>query len=343
LLEQKQFPRVLVTGGAGYVGAVLVPQLLAAGYKIRVLDLFLFGSDVLDSVKDSPGFEPIVGDIRDVDLLKESLVDCDAVIHLACISNDPSFELNPALGRSINYDAFEPLVKISRKSGVRRFVYASTSSVYGVSEVPEVTEDHPLNPLTDYSKYKAMCEPILRNYGSADFVPVIVRPATLCGYSTRQRLDLTVNILTNHAVNNRRIKVFGGQQKRPNLHIADMADLYKMLLELPDEKVADRIYNVGYQNQRVADIAEIVKGVVEEFCDGSPIEIVTTPSDDLRSYHISSAKIREELGFVPRRSIQDAVRDLVTAFGAGKLPESMSAARYYNIKVMQNGAMVHES
>src|SRR5439155_26022100 len=191
---------VLVTGGAGYVGAVLVPRLLKRGYRVRVLDRYFFGENALQSVAGNPSLQQIKGDIRDQAVLRRVIARCDAVIHLACISNDPSFELNPILGRSINYDAFEPLVRISKLNGVRRFIYASSSSVYGISEVPEVTEEHPLKPLTDYSKYKALCEPILLAQQAAEFTTVIVRPATVCGYSPRQRLDLTVNILTNHAV-----------------------------------------------------------------------------------------------------------------------------------------------
>ncbi len=327
---------VYVTGGAGYVGAVLVPLLLKKGYRVRVLDLFLFGEDVLDSVKDHPHLEIFKGDLRDQALLKRTIPGADAVIHLACISNDPSFELNPALSRSINYDAFQPLVQISKGSGVRRFIYASTCSVYGVSEADNVTEDHPLLPITDYNKYKGLCEPILREAQAPSFTTVIIRPATVCGYSPRQRLDLTVNILTNHAWHNRRIKVFGGEQCRPNIHIGDMVDLYAMLLERDDALIAGKTYNAGYQNRTVAELAAIVKAVVEkETPEGKPIDIETTPSDDKRSYRISSEKIQRELKFVPRRTIEDAVRELVDAFRHDRIPDSMNDIRYYNIKTFQ--------
>ncbi len=327
--------RVLVTGGAGYVGAVLVPHLLSRGYAVRVLDLYLYGEEALSSVKGHPHLEEVRGDIRDRALLERVIPGCDAVIHLACISNDPSFELNPALGKSINYDAFGPLVTLSKRAGVRRFIYASSSSVYGVSEVANVTEEHPLLPLTDYSKYKALCEPILLGQATQDFVTVVARPATVCGYSPRQRLDLTVNILTNHAVNNRRITVFGGTQMRPNLHIADVVELYSLLLGLPDELVASKVYNAGYQNHSVAEIADLVKGVVEQELPGKPVDIVATPTDDLRSYHISSEKIRREIGFVPKHSIEEAACDLVGAFRQNLLPNSMTDMRYFNIKTMQ--------
>jgi nucleoside-diphosphate-sugar epimerase len=327
---------VLVTGGAGYVGSVLVPRLIQAGYNVKVLDLYLYGENVLDSVKDSPNLEQIKGDLRDQALLNRSLAGCDAVIHLACISNDPSFELNPDLGRSINFDAFEPLVKISKQKSVKRFIYASSSSVYGISDEPEVTEDHPLKPMTDYSKYKALCEPILLSEQADDFTTVVIRPATVCGYSPRQRLDLSVNILTNHAVNNRIIKVFGGSQQRPNLHIEDMVDLYLKLLKEPDQRIAGKIFNAGFQNLPIAKIATVVQSVVEqEMPEKRPLEIITTATDDLRSYHISSDKIGRELGFVAHRTIENAVSDLCHAFKAGKLPDSMTHSRYFNIKKMQ--------
>ena len=327
---------VLVTGGAGYVGSILIPRLLAEGYRVKVLDLYLYGDHVLDAVSEHPGLEQIKGDIRDQSLLRDILQKCDAVIHLACISNDPSFELNPALSRSINYDAFGPLVRISKESGVRRFIYASTSSVYGVSDAPEVTEEHPLLPITDYNKYKGLCEPILLEQQSPDFTTVIIRPATVCGYSPRQRFDLTVNILTNHAVNKGRITVFGGTQKRPNIHIEDMVDLYVQLLKESHERIAGKVFNAGYQNNTVTDIAKMVLSVVpQELPRRETLQIVTTPSDDIRSYHISSEKIRRELGFVPKRTIEDAVRDLCRAFAAGKLPNSMTDSRYFNIRRMQ--------
>lgn len=327
----KRFNTILVTGGAGYVGTVLVPKLLMAGYQVKVLDLFIYGDDVLDAVRHHPALEIIKGDLRDQRLLERIIPGCDAVIHLACISNDPSFELDPELGKSINFDAFKPLVEISKRNAVRRFIYASSSSVYGVKEEDNVTEDLPLEPLTDYSRYKAQCEEILARYQISDFTTVTVRPATVCGYSPRLRLDLTVNILTNLAVNTGRITVFGGEQRRPNIHIEDVTDLYVDLLARPDEQVAGKIWNAGYENLKVREIAQEVRRVVGD----NKVEIITTPSDDHRSYHISSAKIERELGFKPKHTIADAVRDLVAAFRGGKVPGAMTDPRYYNIKMMQ--------
>lgn len=326
----KPIRQVLVTGGAGYVGAILVPKLLDAGYQVKVLDLYIYGNDVLGSVKDHPGLTQISGDIRDRVLLERLLPGCDAVIHLACISNDPSFELNPDLGKSINYDAFFGLVDVSKDSGVHRFVYASSSSVYGVKDEDNVTEDLALQPLTDYSKYKAMCEEVLLKKKEPGFVPVILRPATVCGYSPRLRLDLIVNILTNHAVSNREITVFGGDQMRPNIHIEDMTDIYVKSLEWPDELVDCQIFNAGHDNQRVLEIAEGVKTIV-----GEDVSIKTSPTNDLRSYRISTERLKNFVGFQPDRTINDAVRDLLRAYESGKIYDPMNNSRYHNIKTMQ--------
>jgi len=221
-------------------------------------------------------------------------------------------------------------VRASKAAGVRRFIYASSSSVYGIKSDPEVTEDLSLAPLTDYSRYKALCESVLAEEREPDFVTVTLRPATVCGYAPRLRLDLTVNILTNLAVNTQRITVFGGEQLRPNLHVEDMTDLYLMLLDAPDNVVDGKIWNAGYDNLKVREIADMVRAKV-----GDGVDIVVTPTDDHRSYHVSSQKIRRELGFVPRHSVDDAISDLKRAFDGGKVPDAMTDDRYYNIKRMQ--------
>jgi len=330
-----RFSRIFVTGGAGYVGSVLVPQLLDRGYRVTVYDVAYYGDEFLP--KHDPGLSVLRGDIRDTRALAAAVKGHDAVINLACISNDASFELDEQLSTSVNLHAFEPMVLAAKNAGVRRFIYASSSSVYGVSDQPDVTEEHPLVPLTLYNKYKGMCEPLLLKHTSPNFVGVIFRPATVCGHAPRQRLDLSVNILTNHAITNRKITVFGGEQMRPNLHIADYCDVVEVLLEAPDEKIANQIFNVGYQNLSIMEIARLVKRVVEEeFPENGPIGIVTTPSDDMRSYHINSDKIRRLLGFAPRHTIAKAVRDLCRAFRQGRLQNSMSDDIYYNVLRMKN-------
>lgn len=331
-----QTRKVLVTGGAGYVGAVLVPRLLAQGHTVTVLDLYMYGYAALEAVADHPRLIQIRGDIRHHAVVAKAVSGCDSVIHLACISNDPSFELDPELGKSINYDAFRPLVQAAKQAGVRRFIYASSSSVYGIKEGQEVTEDLALEPLTDYSKYKALCEDVLREERAPGFATVVIRPATVCGYSPRQRLDVIVNILTNHAVNTGSIKVLGGAQLRPNIHIDDMASLYELMLAAPDEKIDGGVYNVGYENDTVMNIAEMVKRVVEkDNLLGRPIKLEVVATDDNRSYHISSEKIAHELDFRPTKTVEDAVRGLLAAFKDGKLTNSMTDGRYFNIKTMQ--------
>jgi nucleoside-diphosphate-sugar epimerase len=334
-LTGRTFDSVFVTGGAGYCGSRLVPQLLSRGYRVTVYDIMYFGSDFLPLA--NPNLRVIEGDIRDARKLRESCRGHEALVSLACISNDASFELDEALSTSVNLDAFEPMVVAAKESGVKRFIYASSSSVYGVSDRPDVTEDHPLIPLTLYNKYKGICEPLLREHTDESFVGVTFRPATVCGYAPRQRLDLSVNILTNHAVNKDRITVFGGAQLRPNLHIQDYCDAVELLLTAPTEKVQNEVFNVGYQNMSISDIAVLVKTVVEkEFPEKREIPIETSPSDDIRSYHINSGKIKRALDFEPRHSIDDAVRELCAAFRDGRLPHSFEDDRYFNVRRLQH-------
>ena len=320
--------KIFITGGAGYVGAVLVPQLLENNYTVTVLDLMIYGEDVLPS---HANLKTVKGDIRDQALLKKVIPGHDSVIHLACISNDPSFELNPELGKSINLDAFRPLVEISKNADIQRFIYASTSSVYGIKKEKDVLEEMILEPLTDYSRFKADCEKILAEYQSEGFTTVTIRPATVCGYSPRQRLDVVVNILTNLAYHKRAISVFGGDQLRPNIHIQDMVDAYMVILEALKEKIDGKIFNAGYENQSVRELAQTVKKVV-----GEDVKLISTPTNDNRSYHISSRKIKDVLGFTAQHTIQEAIEDLKNAFDEGLLPDSMENEMYFNIKRMQS-------
>ena len=332
---QNRFSRVFVTGGAGYVGSALIPRLLGRGYKVTSYDICYYGDNFLP--KSNPNLQVIRGDIRDTAKLAGTLAGHDSFISLACISNDASFELDEKLSTSVNLDAFEPMVIAAKKAGVRRFIFASSSSVYGVSDQPDVTEEHPLVPLSLYNKFKGMCEPLLFKHTDASFVGVVFRPATVCGYAPRQRFDLSVNILTNHAVNNGKITVFGGEQMRPNLHILDYCDAVQLLLDAPDEKVANETFNVGYQNMSILDIALLVKRVVErEFPEKGEIGIVKTPTDDKRSYHINSDKIRRVLGYIPKHTIEQAVSDLCRAFKDRRFRNSMSDDIYFNVRRMKN-------
>ncbi len=316
---------VFITGAMGYVGSVLVPQLLKMGYKVTSYDTAWFG----DYLPRHHGLTVVKGDIR---YMRETeMHGMDAVIHLANISNDPSFDLNADLSTSINYDAFEPLVVAAKSAGVQRFINCSSSSVYGLSDNPEVKEDHPLVPMTLYNKFKGMCEPLLWKHMSDDFTCVNIRPATVCGYSPGQRLDLAVNILTNHAVNSDSIKVMGGVQKRPNLHIQDMCDAYKLLLEAPHEKIHGQTFNCGGPNHTIMELAEMVQKEVKSVM-GKDVPIEVTPTNDTRSYWINSDKIKEVLGFVPKFTVRDAIHDLIHAFDRGWLPDPMTDTRYSNVK-----------
>ena len=322
--------KIFVTGGAGYVGSILVPKLLTLGYNVTVYDLMIYGSNVLE---EHPNLKKIKGDIRDLSLIKKSLNGhrYNIIIHLACISNDPSFELNPSLGKSINLDAFRPLVETSINSGIEHFIYASSSSVYGVKNEKNVSEDMTLEPLTDYSIYKAECESILSEFESNDFITTTLRPATVCGFSPRQRLDVVVNILTNLAFHKREITIFGGKQLRPNINIQDMASAYINIIKSPIEKINKQIFNVGGENHSVEELANIVKDKI-----GLDVSLITTPTDDNRSYHISSQKIFETTEFKPTYSIEDAVESLKTAFEKNKLQDPLTNKLYFNIKTMQS-------
>ena len=326
------FKSILVTGGAGYVGSALVPELLKQGYRVKVVDLFWYGRDVFGDSDRDPQLKLVELDIRDRARLKQELKGTDVVIHLACISNDPSFELDPTLGKSINYDAFAGLLQGSIDQGVRRFIYASSSSIYGVKEDPDVREDAEPEPLTDYSRFKLDCERDLLAYPNVKGIErIIARPATVCGYAPRLRLDLTVNILTIHALVNHKIRIFGGKQLRPNLNIRDMVRAYFAFLEAPASSVDRGAFNVGFQNRSVEDIAKMVRDTLAD----ASIELEYTPSDDNRSYHVNSDRIKRTLGFEPRFTIQDAIVSIADAWKSGKIRDPFKNTLYSNIKRMQ--------
>lgn len=320
--------KILVTGGAGYVGAVLVPKLLNNGFQVIVFDAMFFTDRGLDLLRSNPNLTIIVGDIRDVSSVKETLTDVDAVIHLASISNDPSGDINSKLTIELNFEATVALVKLARKAGVKRFINVSTSSVYGIKEEPNVTEDLSLRPLTIYSKTKADAEPIVMGLGSPEFTVVTIRPATVCGYSPKMRLDLSVNILTMHAITRGIITVFGGKQKRPNIHIDDITDYYVDLLKLPADKINGGIYNASYENYTVMEIAEMVRNII-----GPEVKIEVTETNDNRSYHVSSEKIKRELGLCPKKTIRDAVLDIKDASDKGQI--DWHDINSYNVKKMK--------
>jgi nucleoside-diphosphate-sugar epimerase len=322
---------ILVTGGAGYIGAVLVPELLSDGHRITVLDAFLYGTD--------PDSDPIVhercrrlrGDIRDFEYVDSVLQKggFDTIIHLAAISNDPSSELEPEVTRSVNLDAVDHLMHSAKRHGVKRFLYASSASVYGIKDTENVTEDLPLEPITIYAECKAKGEAILDGLVDDGFVGVSVRSATVCGYSPRLRLDLTINLLTDQALTDGRIRVFGGDQMRPNVHVRDLSDFYRTLLTAPADEISGKAFNVCRENASVMSLAEMIR---DELDPSIPIE--TVPSDDPRSYHLCAEKARVHLGFEPRRELVTAVRELRDAYDSGEVPDSRSTV-YRNVAWMK--------
>lgn len=313
---------------------MLVPILLDLGNQITVYDIMFFSDNYLP--KNNKNLKIIKGDIRDEKKIKHECKNHDIFIHLACISNDASFELDENLSTSINLYAFEPMVKAAKKSGIKRFIYASSSSVYGVSKEKNVTEDHKLVPLTLYNKYKGMCEPLLLKHTDNNFVGVIFRPATVCGYAPRLRLDLSVNILTNHAISKEKITVFGGDQLRPNLHVRDYCNAVLALINAEDSKIKNQTFNVGYQNLSIKEISMIVKKIVEKnFPEKGNIEIDTTESNDNRSYHINSEKIKKILNFEPKLTIEDAVNDLCKQFKLRTIKNSLDNDVFYNVRTLK--------
>jgi len=321
---------ILVTGGMGYVGCVLVPKILQKKYKVIVVDTMWYQDDALNNVKNNKSLEIIKGDIRDKNLMNKLTKKSDIVVHLASISNDPSFDLNPKLGKQVNYDAVKNIVEASKNNDVERFIYASTGAVYGVKDDPDVTEDLPLEPLTDYAKYKALGEKILFDEINDKFVGTAIRSATVCGYSPRQRLDLVVNILAAYGINDRVITVFGGEQKRPNIHIDDATNCYMKLIEADANKINGEVFNIGTENHKVIDLATMIKKII-----GDDVEIIKKDVVDQRSYHLSAKKIKKTLGFENKKTIKEAVIDLKNAFETGKIP-NWKDIRYYNVKKIQS-------
>jgi nucleoside-diphosphate-sugar epimerase len=323
---------LLITGGSGYVGTRLIYKLINKDINIYNYDISLFGDDHLPKRKN---FFYHKKDLRDKKSFEEVIKknNIDVVLHLACISNDPTFELNSKISKEINYIAFEPLVKISKANKVKKFIYISTCSVYGVSDEPDVKEDHPLIPITDYNKYKALCEPILKKYIDENFHGIIIRPATVCGYSEKMRFDLTVNILTNFAFNKGFINVFGGEQMRPNCHIEDVCNLYEKLIFEDISKFNGEIFNFGSENLKITEIAEIVKNLMKSIYN-KEITIKVKESFDPRSYRINSDKIKNAFNFEFKYTVKDAVKDLLDKFSKGNIFQSFNS-KWSNISTLK--------
>ena len=323
--------RVLLIGGGGYVGAELQRHLISLGYTVRVFDTFWYsrGKWPAGSFQGSSRLEYINGDVRNLELIKGALRDVEYCIHLACISNDPSYELDPELAYQVNFEAFKSFIPLLNGSNVKRFVFASSSSVYGVKMETNVTEELSLEPLTDYSKYKVRCEQITLSELNPNIVSTILRPSTVCGYSRRQRFDLVVNILTLSALRDGVIKVEGGDQFRPNLHIQDMLESYSLVLNSPPLLINREIFNVAGENLTVRDIALRVQKAV-----GPSTKIEYLPVKDSRSYRVSGEKIYQRIGFRPRFNVDHAIADLISAY-EDNLFEDTNWSEFYNLKRMK--------
>jgi len=306
--------RVLVTGACGYKGSVLVPKLLDAGHTVLALDIMWFGN----FLPAHPALTVIEGDVRDADRI--DLRGVDAIVHLASVANDPCGDLDPKLTWEVSALATMRLADRAARAGVGQFVYASSGSVYGVTSAPQVTEDLPLDPISEYNKTKMVAERVLLSY--ADRMAVqIVRPATVCGYSPRMRLDVSVNMMTIQALTRGEMTVFGGGQTRPNIHIEDIADVYLHFLDHPE---ITGVFNAGFENLTILEIAERVARHV-------PARITVTASSDPRSYRLSSAKLLAT-GFRPRKTVDDAIRELVLRHAQGALRDE---DRFHNLRWMQ--------
>ena len=323
--------KVLIIGGGGYVGTELQEYLLGKGFEVRVLDTFWYPDGMQSELTNifKSGIEYVRADVRNRTAMANAMVGISDCIHLACISNDPSYELDPKLSESINFLAFKTFIGAANQSEIRRVIYASSSSVYGVKTEPNVTEELPCEPRTDYSKFKVACESELLLDLNEEIIASILRPSTVCGVSNRQRFDLVVNALTINALVNGVINVDGGEQYRPNLHIKDMLRAYVALLEADESQINREIFNVAGENLKVIDIARKVQQKIDK-----NIEIKIIPVIDDRSYRVSGAKIERILKFSPIYTVENAIEDIQLAYLSGKFKDTTDE-KYYNLKTMK--------
>ena len=306
---------ILVTGGCGYKGTILVPKLLAQGYAVEVIDIQWFGN----FLKPHPRLRVLNADVRNIEDIP--LDDIDIIIHLASVANDPCGDLDPKLTWEISALATMQLADAAVRKGVKQFIYASSGSVYGIKEEEQVTEDLTLKPISEYNKTKMVAERVLLSYQDKMLVQ-IVRPATVCGYSPRMRLDVSVNMLTMQALTKGLITVFGGSQVRPNIHIQDITDLYLFLIDKGE--AVQGIYNAGFENLSILDIAEKITSRI-------PAEIRVTESQDPRSYRVNSDKLLAT-GFKPRKNVDAAIDELIVEYRNGNLKDE---DMFYNLRWMR--------
>ncbi|RMI27472.1 MAG: NAD-dependent epimerase/dehydratase family protein [Calditrichaeota bacterium] len=325
--QKRVVEKVLVIGGAGYIGSALLPKLLEKGYKVRLLDRLMFGMEPIAEYKDHPRLEIMQADFRQVDRVVEAMQDVDAVIHLGAIVGDPACALNEELTIDINLMATRMIAEVAKGRGVERFIFASTCSVYGASD-DTLNEESKLNPVSLYARSKIASERVLMQMADERFAPVILRFATIYGLSGRTRFDLVVNLLTAKAVVEGKITVFGGNQWRPFVHVDDAALAVYKALRTPLELVNGEIFNVGSdeQNYTINDIARLIHQIIPNS------EIVNMGDDtDARNYRVSFQKIRKVLGFLPQWTVEQGIRQVEEALRTGKVKDYRDA-RYSNVK-----------
>ena len=323
--------RILITGGAGYVGSVLTCKLLKLGFEVVVLDTFFYTDIGLRTLANHPLLRILKGDIRDLGILKAGLTGINCVVHLAALANDPSAELDQKLTRQINLESYPPLLDQAVSAGVERFINLSSISVYGINYDDGVTENDPVNPLTEYARCKVLSEAIVKQYNTQRLTTVSLRCGTVCGWSPRMRLDLCANMLAAYGICNKKLTVWGGDQKRPHIHLEDITDFIIQLVSVSGEKIGGRLFNAAGYNTTVREIAETVQDVMN-----GEVELTTGPArNDERSYDVNSDRIAGELGFKMTKTIRDAVVDIVRAHQNG-LWIDPDAALYHNVKQMSS-------
>jgi len=316
--------KILITGGGGYIGTNLVKHLVKKKYHVKVIDTFWFGK----YLKKKNYLTIIKKDIRNIKYSDIGNVDC--IIHLASIANDPAGDLDPSLTWDVNVLATYRIIDLAIKQRVKKFIFASSGSVYGIKKEKKVTEELNLEPVSEYNKSKMIAERILLSY-KKNIDLIILRPATVCGYSPSMRLDVAVNALTFNALKNKKIKVFGGKQIRPNLHMSDMIEVYEFFINqnLKKNRTNDQIiYNVGFDNLSIINIAKTVKKTIK-----IKSEIFVRPSNDPRSYRQNSDRLLK-LGFKKRKIINDAIKEIEEKFNNKKIKKNKKYFRINTLKLL---------
>jgi len=307
---------VVVTGGAGYVGSHLTRQLLENGFRVRVLDNFLYGEQGLANLREHPRLEIQCGDICNRQDMARAAQDASVVVALAALVGDPACEVNPAEAHTINFESTRCLLDVSHEAGIRRLVFASSCSVYGANGTELLREDSHLNPVSLYARTRIMSEELLlHERGSIEVV--ILRLATVCGVSWRMRFDLMVNTITARAAMDGRVRIVGADQWRPHLHVQDAATAFACAVQAPSSAAQGAIFNVGHESQNFT-IAEIGEKVVQHVPD--TIVEYANGNGDRRSYRVGFDRVRDQLGFVPRFTVDDAIREVRGVLTSGGIP-----------------------